>query len=328
MGSLGDTVVALPCFNYIRSRYPNAEIYVLTNHPVSLKAAPLLSVLGEDNQIVDGVISYPVGLRSINKLLGLRDALKLYNPDAFIYLMPKRSFIAAWRDWLFFKSCGIRNIIGFPYKHSCRINLYDSSTNSFEYEASRLKRCLLNFGDINLDSHDSWDLHLSQDEVVVGNSFVKPFSGNPFISINMGGKDPLKDWGGDNWIALIHKLNTEFPGYGLFAVGASVDFERAQMILDKWSGISLNSCGKLSPRQSASAMRESTLFIGHDSGPLHLATAVGVPSVGLFGGLNKPKTWHPYGKNVSVIHKANGMSLIGVDEVFSLVTNLLLTLDT
>ena len=45
LGSLGDTVVALPCFRLIRSHYPEAEITVLTNIPVSGKAAPLKACL-------------------------------------------------------------------------------------------------------------------------------------------------------------------------------------------------------------------------------------------------------------------------------------------
>ena len=46
LGSIGDTVIALPCFKLIKSSYPNHKILVLTNVPVSDKTAPLMSVLG------------------------------------------------------------------------------------------------------------------------------------------------------------------------------------------------------------------------------------------------------------------------------------------
>ena len=46
LGSLGDTIVALPCFHAITRAHPGAERIVLTNFPVSAKAAPLEGILG------------------------------------------------------------------------------------------------------------------------------------------------------------------------------------------------------------------------------------------------------------------------------------------
>ena len=76
LGSIGDTVIALPCFKLIRSTYPEHEIIILTNVPVSGKAAPLLSVLGDDQQFVDGFIEYPVGTRSLIVLWKLARQLR------------------------------------------------------------------------------------------------------------------------------------------------------------------------------------------------------------------------------------------------------------
>ena len=48
LGSLGDTVVALPCFHKIAKSFPEARRIVLTNVPVASNAAPLLQVLDGD----------------------------------------------------------------------------------------------------------------------------------------------------------------------------------------------------------------------------------------------------------------------------------------
>ena len=84
LGSLGDTVIALPCFRLIRSRHPTAEITVLTNLPVSGKAAAIEAVL-ENTGLVDRFIPYPVGLRDPKKLAGETGSgliVDLNQPDA------------------------------------------------------------------------------------------------------------------------------------------------------------------------------------------------------------------------------------------------------
>ena len=323
LGSIGDTVIALPCFKLIRSCYPEHEILVLTNVPVSGKTAPLLSVLGEDGQLVDGVIEYPVGTRSVRDLWGLAMQLRSLKADALIYLMTSRPLLSAWRDWLFFKLAGFVHIVGFPHRKSLRQNIIDEKNKTLEREAFRLIRCLSELGNVDIDDPSMWNLDLSFSEREVGQTFVKEFSGSAYFSINMGGKEPVKDWGLNNWQNLLLLLKRKYPNYGLLAVGADSDFENAQRMLDRWSGPTVNVCGKLSPRQSAATLEKSILFIGHDSGPLHLAAAVGVPAIGLFGNHMPPEKWHPYSRHCKVINNMDGMLAISVEEVSFMVDSLL-----
>ena len=58
IGSIGDTVISVPCFHLIRRCFPKANISVLTNVPNS-KQSPLIEVLGKRSGFVDNVISYP-----------------------------------------------------------------------------------------------------------------------------------------------------------------------------------------------------------------------------------------------------------------------------
>ena len=62
-------------------------------------------------------------------------------------------------------------------------------------------------------------------------------------------------------------------------------------------------------------MRNAVAFLGHDSGPLHLAAAVGVPCIGLFGSFNQPIRWHPRGHQHRIIHRMSGLDSITVAEV-------------
>ena len=91
LGSLGDTVVALPCFRLIRSHYPEAEIVVLTNIPVSGKAAAIEAVL-EGTGLIDRYIPYPLGLRDPGKLAELRRRIAAEKFDRVISLTAPRGF--------------------------------------------------------------------------------------------------------------------------------------------------------------------------------------------------------------------------------------------
>src|ERR1035438_6502357 len=89
LGSLGDTVVALPCFHLIARTYPNAERRLLTNFPVHAKAPAAAAVLG-DSGLVHGYMSYTVGTRKIGELLRLARDIRRFSPDVLVYLMPVR----------------------------------------------------------------------------------------------------------------------------------------------------------------------------------------------------------------------------------------------
>jgi len=85
-GSLGDTIVALPCFHKIAQSFPTATRILLTNVPVSTKAAPLEAILGGSG-LVDRVIAYPVGTRSVLKVWRVSREIRAANATTRLYLL-------------------------------------------------------------------------------------------------------------------------------------------------------------------------------------------------------------------------------------------------
>jgi ADP-heptose:LPS heptosyltransferase len=57
------------------------------------------------------------------------------------------------------------------------------------------------------------------------------------------------------------------------------------------------------------------LFVGHDSGPMHLAASQGTWCVALFGDHEPPRRWHPYGAGHRVIHDMRGIRAIQAEQV-------------
>ena len=64
----------------------------------------------------------------------------------------------------------------------------------------------------------------------------------------------------------------------------------------------MNLCGETSARVSAAVLERARLFVGHDSGPMHLAAAVGTPCVAVFSSRHLPGVWFPWGSRNRVIY--------------------------
>ena len=314
LGSIGDAVVALPFFHRLTQLYPQAEKIVLTNAPISALAAPMASILGY-GPLVSKYIAYPLQLRSVNQIRKLRSELRRQRASVLIYMAASRGLASAWRDLTFFRLCGFRQVIGIPLNQDLQRNRVDPSTGEIEPECERLARALWQLGPINLHDARMWDLLLTPEELARGQQIVANFKEQKFVAIHAGGKTLQKDWGADKWLSLLATLGPELGDCGLLVVGAVEDSPRYEVITATWPSTVINICGKATPRESVAAMQYARLFVGHDSGPLHLASVCQVPSIGLFGDLNKPKKWHPYVGMRSIIHNVNGIQHITVAEV-------------
>src|SRR6185437_9201364 len=97
---------------------------------------------------------------------------------------------------------------------------------------------------------------------------------------------------------------------GLVLVGAAGERERSDRLGRFWSGPVANLCGFASPRVSAAAMRRARMFIGHDSGPMHLAAAVGTRCVAIFSPKNRPGEWYPFGDRHKILYPSRGADSI------------------
>ena len=163
LGSLGDTIMALPCFHQILKAFPDANIVLLTNKPVDTKAAPLVAVLGK-GLFFNEVIDYPVGNRNPFLILNLLIKLRSYHFDCMVNLTAVRSETAAKRDKLFFGLAGIKRMIGFPSDTNDFIQQIDAKTGEIEWEAKSIARRIAPIGIPDLSIASNWDLKLTIEE--------------------------------------------------------------------------------------------------------------------------------------------------------------------
>jgi heptosyltransferase III len=310
LGSLGDMVVALPALHLVARAFPDAERRLLTNFPVSSKAPAAEAVLGESG-LVAGYFRYPVGTRSVVELAKLWWQLRRWSPDVLVYLGAARGVKAARRDAAFFRLCGVKRMVGVPATEAMQGNFFGAESGAglvdWEPEAARLARNISELGDARLGEAASWDLGLTTAERVGATQAIGAEAMSvPVIAVSVGTKVQAKDWGRENWRALLARLAQAYPEYGLLLVGAAEESDASEFAAEGWraagGGVSANLCGKLTPRESAVALSFAKIFVGHDSGPMHLAAAVQVPCVAIFAARNVPRVWFPFGERHRVVY--------------------------
>ncbi len=115
----------------------------------------------------------------------------------------------------------------------------------------------------------------------------------PIIALAPIAHQPGKSWPADRWGALVEKLKADprFDGWRFMPVGGPGDRPPATPALEAAGPRAIDFVGKGDILASAAAIDRATLFVGNDSGLMHVAAAAGRPTLGLFG----PTEWWLYG---------------------------------
>jgi len=103
---------------------------------------------------------------------------------------------------------------------------------------------------------------------------------------------------------LLGRVARRYPGHALALVGASEDAAVSEFAAQEWAGAKVNLCGRLTPRETAAVMEQARVFVGPDSGPMHLAASVGVPCVIAFSARGQKGVWYPAGDQHEIIYHA------------------------
>ena len=118
------------------------------------------------------------------------------------------------------------------------------------------------------------------------------------LAIHPGSGSRNKNWPLDHWAELLDELMPAFDEVLLIAGEADTEiFESVRPLIP---AIKLRLCANRSLWDLVSEVSQAMLFIGHDSGVTHVAAAIGVATVALFGPTD-PTIWAPNGHRVIVI---------------------------
>jgi heptosyltransferase III len=133
------------------------------------------------------------------------------------------------------------------------------------------------------------------------------------LAFHIGSGSERKNWPLPCWSELIRSVADHFDDFLVVSGEADADRLAAFKAHNQIPGLRVFHNENL--RDLASDLAVSRVFIGHDSGVTHLAAAIGLPTIALFGPTH-PKIWRPLGPRVRVVASLDGkMESIRVQEV-------------
>lgn len=125
-----------------------------------------------------------------------------------------------------------------------------------------------------------------------------------WIAIQPGAHWRNKQWPAEHFAALVRRLAQTVPRVRFVILGAVADQPKAEIIAAGAPDKCLNITGRTSLPELVECLRKCTLLIGNDSGPMHIAAALGKPVIALFGPTDPSRTG-PYRQ----IHRVLQLSL-------------------
>jgi heptosyltransferase III len=305
-GAIGDTIIALPSLNKLSNLFPSADIRILTAQ-YEATDKPMVEQVLEGSHLVSGFMYWNPKKSVYSSFKSIRRQTHKWKPDMFVYLVEARSLAVVIRDWLFFFSCGFRDMVGFPLLSKLR--RLDANGSVQPHESQRLLD-RINHG---LGHPPSQPTESGAWDIVDNLRYAPSQDHNDFIVCSLGSKVRMKEWGHEKWMGLFKELS-KTVSLPIRFVGDASQYEKVDEIGKQWPHGYTNLCGKLSIQQSMKAMKFAAFFVGSDSGPMHIAAALGVPCVAVFTARALPGVWFPYGPHHRVIYHHTECAGCGLEE--------------
>ena len=334
---IGDAVLALPAISGIREYFPHSKI--------TLIALPHVGELFKESCFIDGIKRFfSASTHSHTKGGLMAEALKLRQDNFDLAVLFPNSF----RSAMLVRLAGIplrcgykRDGRGFLLNIPVRLNSETRRLHHTEYYLNIVKTLMGGGeGEGKGFSDKNRLLYVSKDEA---NHALETLSKNNItpddliIGINPGAAyGSSKRWYPDRF-GQVAKTLTKYYNVKVIVFGSQGETGIAEEIIKSAEVSIVNLAGKTSIRELMALIAFCKVFITNDSGPMHIASALGIPVVAIFGSTD-PSVTGPLGARDAVIKKElpcspcllrkcpknlECMDLISVDDVISGVVNIL-----
>ncbi len=299
---MGDMVIYLPYIHAISKKYQTpVSILVKENSRAN-------QLLAEDRHI-DEIILLDRSKNNSGSHDGLSGFLKLSKEIKLKNFSKVFIFNSSLRYLLISKLAGIKNISQYPLFRK-KDNIVTSAKIFTEHELGSIVSTQPELR-INQESFNK-----------VNQSFSKEFK---HICLGVSASGPTKRWNIENFITLCKKINEKIPSKFYLAAG-----NNDKNLIDKFlnSKISKNctSFQDLKIKETMPIIKNCDLYIGNDTGWLHISSALGIKCLALF--MDSPvQAYGKYSKNINIIlpegeteetttHDTLGADKISFEKVF------------
>ncbi len=298
-GAIGDFILTLPAIGALRQRWPSARLEIL--------GYPRIAALADGRYYADAV-------RSIDAAAMAR----FFVPEAD--LDPSLSDYFASFDIVLSYLYDPDDIFSANLGRAGVTRLLRASAKpDREHAAAHFARPLAELG-LHADPAHPRLFPNAADRAFAEQFLTLNFSLSTLhslVAIHPGSGGEHKVWPADRWAAVIHKLREE-AGCNILLIGGEAD-DIARRTLAPFN---LPAAWSLPLPQLAAVLERCALFAGHDSGITHLAAAVGIPTLALFGPTS-PDVWGPLGPRTRVVNAGGTMNALPVEVVLATLQTML-----
>lgn len=303
VGQLGDTVVSIAAIRAIRAAHPGARIVLLTDRQRHLRTVDAWDVLAPTG-LLDDVLYLPVPW-TIADLARARATIRALHAERMYYLTPMpRTSWQVWRDRLFFQTlCGIERIVGLRPTPAYPVRDRSRRLMRIESESNRLRASIAGEAIGAAPGPLDHRLPLSAAHRERAAARLAAMTGSRLIAFAPGSKMPAKMWPLDRFAAVGGQLLARYPDVRLLVLGGGPQEQQAaQTLTAVWGSRSANLVD-LGIWDTAAILERCCLYIGNDTGTMHLAASVGTPCVAIFSARDNPGRWEPAGAGHVVLRR-------------------------
>lgn len=278
--AIGDTLLTTPAMRGVRKNFSRAYIALLTGKSSA--------VIVKRNPDIDEIISFDEAILFKPNPMGIGKLIRQVRQRRFdVAFVFQRSFLIHFLVWTF----GIHTRIGFDNNGS---GFFLTHRVPWDRSASRWT------ADCHLDllrfigapvEESNLIIELSRKEEDFSSTFLQNngvFENDVVIGMFPGGGKNSRDtvyekrWPVENYAEVARWLFSNYD-VKILAFGSSGEARLCRTMIEQSQVPVINACGKTTLKQLSALIKRCNLFITNDSAPLHIAVAVGIPTIALFG---------------------------------------------
>ena len=296
----GEFLLNIPALRALKETFVNSRLIIVID--------PYVRELAESISYVDEVIEWGRVKHTLSEKVNLIKILRKKRINIVIILNPSKEMnILTYLSGIPIR-VGYARKWGFLLTHKKEDKKYLGQRHEVEY----------NLELVGLVGAKTENQTLS---LAINNDVPKDFNIENYenlMALNPWTSDPVKQWPADNFRELTKRLIREL-NIKIVIIGGKEEFKRSIDLFDNFDNNLFNLTGRTTLKQLAALIKKCKLLVSGDSGPVHLASAVGTPVVAIFRNdipAKSARRWGPWGEGNIVIEKER-LSDITVDEVFN-----------
>jgi heptosyltransferase-2 len=272
---IGDAIYTLPLIEALKQQGSVAHITVFTE--------PQVAAIYEANPFIDNVQVFrkadfwwhtlaALKAEPFDACIVLHNAFK-YALLPFLARIPVRvGYVKEGRGWLLTHKLPLPTTVTHRLEHNARLG---------DLVGVNARRILP-------------QIYLADEELAKSQALLQHFGlvAGGYVVMVVGSISPTRRWFHDRFAEVVKRISVELK-LAVVIVGGPDDVEMGESVMHLSGGLARNLAGRTSLRKTIWLMQSAKAMVTNDTGPMHVASAIGIPTVTWYGAANEDEIAPP-----------------------------------